>query len=119
MIDINAEIYTTSNQFLYVKLCLDNGVYISGIKVSASTKYPDQVWIQMPAYKAGKGWKRYIEIAGECELGKEIYRVIEDLTKPRLFPGGVVPEPNNTSPKDIVITDFDENEPINLDDIPF
>lgn len=119
MIDISAEIYTTSNQFLYVKLCLDNGVYISGIKVSASIKYPNQVWIQMPAYRAGKGWKRYIEIAGDCKLGKEIYRVIEELTKPRLFGDKAELNSVDTGHKDVIITDIDESSPINLDDIPF
>lgn len=119
MVDVKAEIYTSSSQFLFVKVILDGGMYISGIKVSVSTKYPDQIWIQMPSYKAGKGWKRYIEVAGDCKLGKEIYRVVEECTRERLFPAGMESVTSTTKSKDVVLTDFDENQPPDFSEIPF
>lgn len=118
MIDIKAEVYTSSPPFLFVKVILDDGIYISGIKVKASTKFPGQVWTQMPSYKSGKGWKRYIEIAGDCKLGQEIYKAIEDVCRPRLFSENAQETSNDSQSRDVVITDIDDG-PINLDDIPF
>lgn len=119
MVDVKAEVYTSSGLFLFVKVVLDNGIYVSGIKVKASTKYPGQVWTQMPSYRAGRSYKRYIEIAGDCELGQAIYKAIEDVCRPRLF-DDVTPVNGEVSQKrDVVITDINENEPINFDDIPF
>jgi len=118
MVDIKAEVYTSSGQFLYVKVTLDGGVYISGIKVKESTKFPGEVWTQMPTYKAGKEWKRYIEIAGSCKLGQAIYQAIEDVCRPRLFGDEDPSSSRRSQSKDVVIVDIDDG-PINLDDIPF
>ena len=118
MVDVKAEVYTSSGQFLYVKVTLDGGMYISGIKVKESTKFPGEIWTQMPTYKAGNKWKRYIEIAGTCKLGQEIYQAIEAVCRPRLFDDNAEESRDVSRQRDTVITDIDDR-PINLDDIPF
>lgn len=116
MISMSAEVYTSSNQFLYVKLIIDEGVYISGIKASVSISEPGQIWIQMPSYKLGNKWKRYIEISGNSEFGQRMYKTIEDVVRPKLL--GKQDQSNNQA-RDVVVTDFDENEAIDLSDVPF
>jgi DNA-binding cell septation regulator SpoVG len=118
MVDVKADIYTTVGQFLYVKVTLDGGMYISGIKVKESAKFPGEVWTQMPSYKAGRNYKRYIEFAGSCELGQAIYQAIEDVCRPRLFSEETQSGSSRKSTKDVVINDIDDS-PISLDDIPF
>lgn len=120
MHNVIASFYAKSGQFHYVKLEID-GVFISGIKVSASKKYEGQVWIQMPTYKQGKDWKRYIEIANDSPLGREIYERIEEIAKPRIFGEAGREEDGNSGKKskDVIVEDFDENKPIDLSEIPF
>lgn len=112
---IHADIYTKAKGFHYVKVEID-GVFISGIKVSRSVKFPDQLWIQMPAYKQGSKWKRYIEIANDSEFGKAIYNAIEQAARPSIF-GDTDPIPTRTS-QDIIPEDI-EDIPIDFSKIPF
>ena len=115
MYSISASIYTKAKGFHYVKVEID-GVFISGIKVSRSTKFPDQLWIQMPAYKQASKWKRYIEIANDSKLGQAIYDAIEQAAKPVIF-GDTNPTPMQIS-QDVVLEDI-EDGPIDLSQIPF
>jgi|GEM_PF-6391557 len=115
MYDIRAETYTKSDDFHYVKLEID-GVYISGIKVSESKKQPGTLWIQMPSYRLGQQWKRYIETENDSPLGQAMYRKIEELMAPKLL-GSDIRHIDKT--QDVVLVDIDVNEPIDLSDIPF
>lgn len=118
MYDIQVETYKTKDQFHYVKVEID-GLYISGIKVSTSTKYPNSLWIQMPSYKQGPSWKRYIESRKDSVLGQAIYKAIETHMSPIVFGGGE--QMDNTprpASKDVVLEDI-EDGPIDLSEIPF
>jgi DNA-binding cell septation regulator SpoVG len=116
MYKIEAEIYTTADQFEYVKVNID-GVYISGIKVMDSIKHPGTLWIQMPSYKVKTKWRRYIESAKDSPLGAAMYKAIEDVVNAKLHPNGGA---SSNAPKEsFVVTDKDLENEINLDDIPF
>lgn len=113
MYSILASMYTQVQQFYYVKVEVD-GLYISGIKVSVSKKYPNTLWIQMPSYKQGVKWKRYIESEKDSPLGQAIYKAIEDHMSPIIF--GDATNTNQQS-TDVVLDDIDSE--LNFDDIPF
>lgn len=115
MYNISASIYTKVKEFHYVKVEID-GVFISGIKVSRSAKFPDKLWIQMPAYKQGSKWKRYIEIANDSKFGQAIYDAIEQEAGSVIF-GNESVTINHTS-QDVVIEDIDD-KPIDFSEIPF
>jgi hypothetical protein len=85
----------------------DLGFYINGMVVYLpdGDKFPN---LTVTTPKAGNA--RIIEFAGKSSiLWKEIKQACED----------VVNENLRMSKLDKVVEDFDENEPINLDDIPF
>lgn len=66
--DITAEVYHESKGIHYVKVIM-LGLYISGITVRPSPKFPEKgLWVQMPSYKLGAIWKRYIEFDNESSL---------------------------------------------------
>ena len=121
MYDIQVEFYTKVGQFHYAKVCIDGGVYISGIKVCPSTKYPNELWVQMPSYKAGKGWKRYIELKNDCLLAQKIYESIQDLGKIEIL--DAIKDKNIVSrlesKQDNALVDFDDSKPIDFSAIPF
>lgn len=114
MYDIEASVYTQKNQFHYVKLEID-GVYISGIKVSESNKDPGTLWIQMPSYRVGRIWKRYIETSNDSKLGQAMYKAIEDTVGPQVL--GESHEDSKMN--DDTVFEVDPNEEIDLDSIPF
>lgn len=75
--DITAEVYykDTVKDVWYAKI-LYGGIYISGIKVQHSHRDPDgPLWVQMPSYKTGDKWRRYIEFQGG---NKQLRDFIED-----------------------------------------
>lgn len=113
--NINATMYAQAKEFHYAKVEID-GVFISGIKVSRSMKFPDQLWIQMPAYKQGSKWKRYIEIANDSEFGQAIYDAIEQAASPKVL--GIATTAANHVSRDMVLEDIDDG-PIDLSQIPF
>lgn len=108
MYKIAVETYKTSGEFHYVKVSID-GLYVSGIKVSESRKYQGTLWIQMPSYRQGNKWKRYIETSNDSRLGNEIYKAIESYMSPIVLQ------------KNVVNGSFGDGleEPISLDGIPF
>jgi hypothetical protein len=121
MYDIEVDFYTKVDQFHFAKVCID-GLYISGIKVSKSMRSPNQLWIQMPAYKKGKQWKRYIEAANDSPLAQKIYSAIEEKAKPLIMEESVDIQHSDTlmpnRKADVVLDDISD-EPIDLNDIPF
>lgn len=85
------------------------GIYINGMMVyPPNAKYP-QWGVVPPSRLAGRGKYAYIvEFDKKKQLWKEVYdKCVE------------VAQVEYALTKDEVITDFDENEPITLDDIPF
>lgn len=85
------------------------GIYINGMMVyPPNAKYP-QWGVVPPSRLAGRGKYAYIvEFDKKKQLWNEVYdKCVE------------VAQVEYDLNKDEVITDFDENEPINLDDIPF
>lgn len=88
----------------------DLGIYINGMVVYLpdGDKYPN---LTVTTPKAGNA--RIIEFAGKTsKLWSEIKQACEDVVNEHLRFTPV-------TPVDKVIEVFDENEPINLDDIPF
>ncbi len=78
--NVNAEVYKVdaSRNITYVKLILDD-MYISGITVRESTKYPGEDWIQMPSFRAKNGsYGKYIEFAKDSLIKEKFEKVITD-----------------------------------------
>lgn len=76
---MRAEAYFEKDGVHYVKAKLW-GMAISGITVRPSKKY-DELWVQMPMFKAGGKFRRYVEFDKD-ENGETFKDVIE--TKARL-----------------------------------
>lgn len=76
---MRAEAYFEKDGVYYVKAKLW-GMAISGITVRPSKKY-DELWVQMPMFKAGGQFRRYVEFDKD-ENGETFKDVIE--TKARL-----------------------------------
>ena len=93
------------------------GVYISGIRVQESPKRPEAgLWVQMPAAKVGLQWKKQIE----CENGSPFFEIVERKSRQAVddYLEGEKQYPRIK--KDIESTKhFGDDEPINLEDIPF
>lgn len=85
------------------------GIYINGMMVyPPNPKYPE--WgVVPPSRLAGRGRYAYhVEFDKKKQLWKEVYdKCVE------------VAQIDYADNQDIVITDIDEDKPINLDDIPF
>lgn len=66
--DVKAEVYHTSNGISYAKVHLC-GMAIVGIQVKKSVKYPERgLWVQMPAFKSGNDWRKYVEFDKDAEI---------------------------------------------------
>lgn len=76
---ISAEVYNKDSRrgITYVKLTLDD-MYISGITVRESLKYPGEPWIQMPSYRGNNGrYGKYIEFASDSLIKEKFEKVIK------------------------------------------
>ena len=85
------------------------GFYINGMMVyPPNPKYPE--WgVVPPSRLSVRGrYMYYVEFDKKKQLCKEVYDKCVEVAQ--------IDYANN---QDVVITDFDENEPINLADIPF
>lgn len=71
---IKAEVYFEKNGVYYVKARI-LGMAISGITVRDSKKF-DEMWVQMPMFKAGTQFRRYVEFDKD-EYGETIKDVME------------------------------------------
>lgn len=88
---------------------LDLGIYINGMVVFPPNEEHDYWTVKPPAMRAGRGKYVYIiEFNKKLPLWEEIFDACVDAVKLE-----------KSYDKDVVITDFDEDAPINLDDIPF
>lgn len=76
---ITAEVYHEKDGVYYVKAHFV-GMDISGITVRQSKKF-EELWVQMPMYKVGTQFRRYIEFQ-KNQQGEAIKGVLE--TKARL-----------------------------------
>lgn len=107
---VEAEVHKEIPQGYRVKAkVLDIGIYINGIVVMPPNG--DKDWaVYPPSQRAGRGKYRYIvEFNKQLPLWDEIYDACVDAVKLEM----------SLDKKDVVITDFDEDAPITLDDIPF
>lgn len=100
---IAARVYHIRDGIYYVKVELaDLGMYISGITVRESPKFPEKgLWVQMPGYQIGKTkkYKRYVEFRPNSPTRSSIEEAARKAVAEY--------EP--------VITDLDQE--VNLDDI--
>ena len=108
---IEAEIYkqipTKSGPMYLAKISfIDIGLYISGITIRKSPKEPDEWWVQLPAYRGGNKWINPFEV----DQSKPFWVILQDKVLATL---------KQYLQDDEVVTDFDTDKPINLDDIPF
>lgn len=108
---VEAQVHMPIPQGYRVKVSiLDIGVYINGMVVMPPSEGHDDWTVYPPSQRAGRGKYRYIvEFNKQLPLWGEIYDACVDAVKLDV----------SYEKKDTVIDDFDENAPINLDDIPF
>lgn len=107
---IEAQVHMSIPQGYRVKVSvLDIGMYINGMVVMPPSE--DKDWaVYPPSQRAGRGKYSYIvEFNKQFPLWDEIYDACVDAVKLEM----------SLDKKDVVITDFDEDAPITLDDIPF
>lgn len=109
---IEAEIYkqipTKSGLMYLAKVSfIDAGLYISGITIRKSPKEPNEWWVQLPAYSSGKGG--YIK-PFEADQSKPLWLALQEKVLAAL---------KQYVQEDEVVTDFDQDKPINLNDLPF
>ena len=81
--DMQAEVYNfdSKRNITYVKLIIGD-MYISGITVRESFKYPGKLWIQMPSYRGNNGkYGKYIEFAGDSTTKVKFEKVISTVVK--------------------------------------
>jgi hypothetical protein len=89
---------------------LNLGMYINGVVVFPPNEEHDYWTVKPPAMRAGRGKYVYIiEFDKKLPLWEEIFDACVDAVKLE----------QSYEKKDVVITDFNENEPINLDSLPF
>lgn len=108
--NIEAQVHMPIPQGYRVKVSiLDVGIYINGFVVMPPND--DKDWsVYPPSQRAGRGKYKYIvEFNKKLPMWDEIFDACVDAVK----------LDESYAKQDVVITDFDENEPINLDDIPF
>ena len=107
---IEAQVHKPIPQGYRVKVSvLDLGMYINGMVVMPPNEGHEWT-VYPPSQRAGRGKYSYIvEFNKKLPLWEEIYDACVDAVKLEM----------SYDKKDVVITDFDENEPINLDAIPF
>ena len=94
--EVTASVYAKNEEkgIYYVKASVVSiGMYITSITVRSSPKY-DDLWVQMPAFYAGR-WTKPIEFSG----GSQFHELIKDAAL------RAVDEYNNSP----VVTDIDEN----------
>jgi hypothetical protein len=114
LFNVDAEFHTTvatkmGTAYRIKVLIPELGIFINGMMVyPPNPKFP-QWGVTAPSRLAGRGqYKEVVEFNKKLPLWEEIYdKCIE------------VAQLEYANSKDEVITDFDESEPINLDDIPF
>lgn len=109
--NIDAEVTPSKAKFGYrVKVWdSDLGVYINGMMVyPPNTKYPK--WGVVPPGVPRQSGKFVVEFNKQLIFWKEVEERCIEVAQV---------EHSNKKVEDVVVTDFDENEPINLDDIPF
>lgn len=109
--NIDAEVTPSNVKFGYRVKVWDKqlGIYINGMMVyPPNAKYPE--WGVLPPGVPKQSGKFVVEFNKTFMLWKEIKeKCIE-----------VAQEAHSQKPKeDVVITEFDENAPISLDDVPF
>lgn len=107
---IEAQVHKPIPQGYRVKVSLlDIGMYINGFVVMPPNE--DHDWsVYPPSERAGRGkWKYVVEFNKKLPLWEEIYDACVDAVKLE----------KSYEKKDDVVTDFDEDAPVNLDDIPF
>lgn len=110
--NIDAEVTPSKAKFGYRVKVWDKelGIYINGMMVYPPNKrYPE--WGAVPPGMYKQPGKFVVEFNKEFPLWKEINE--------RCIEVAQIEHLNRNPHQDTVITDFDENEPINLDDIPF
>lgn len=112
--NVEAEVHKQIPQGYRVKVFIrDIGIYINGMVVMPPNGNKD--WsVYPPAERKPKNvkskkWSYYVEFDTHLPLHGEIVEACIDAVKLEM----------SYQKSDDVITDFDENEPINLDDIPF
>jgi hypothetical protein len=108
---IEAQVHKSIPQGYRVKVSiLDIGMYINGMVVMPPTQDHKDWSVYPPSQRAGRGKYAYIvEFNKQLHLWDEIYDACVDAVKLEM----------SNDKMDVVITDFDEDAPINLDDIPF
>ena len=115
---VEAEVYRETESkgiplFLVKIKLLEIGTYISGIRVQKSPKRPeDGLWVQMPATKVGFKYIKVIECAG----GSPFFEIVERKAREAVeqYLEGLESYPtikDEAKP--------DDDEPINLDELPF
>jgi hypothetical protein len=74
---VEAEVYKETGNppvWLVKVKFLEAGLYINGIRVQDSLKYPGELWVQLPAYKVGFRWQQPIE----CDKSAPFWKMVED-----------------------------------------
>jgi hypothetical protein len=107
---IEAQVHRPIPQGYRVKVSvLDLGMYINGMVVTPPSEGHEWT-VYPPSQRAGRGKYSYIvEFNKKLPLWEEIYDACVDAVKLEM----------SYDKKDTVVDDFDENQPINLDAIPF
>jgi hypothetical protein len=112
LFNIEAEVHQSASVKIGYRVkvsIIDLGIYINGMMVyPPNAKY--QEWgVVPPSMRAGRGRYAYIvEFNKKLPLWEEIYDKCVEVAQLEYL-----------NRKDEVISDIDENTPINLDDIPF
>ncbi len=108
---VEAQVHRPIPQGYRVKVSvLDIGMYINGMVVMPPNEDHKDWSVYPPSQRAGRGKYAYIvEFSKQLPLWGEIYDACVDAVKLEM----------SHEKMDVVITDFDENEPITLEDIPF
>jgi len=107
---IEAQVHMSIPQGYRVKVSvLDLGMYINGMVVMPPSEGHEWT-VYPPSQRAGRGKYSYIvEFNKKLPLWEEIYDACVDAVKLEM----------SYDKKDVVVTDFNEDEPINLDALPF
>lgn len=107
---IEAKVHKELSSGYRVKVSiLDLGLYINGMVVFPPSEEHEHWTVYPPSMRAGRGKYTYItEFNKKLPLWEEIFDACVDAVKLE-----------QSYDKDVVITDFDEDAPITLDDIPF
>lgn len=108
--NVEAQVHKPIPQGYRVKVSLlDFGIYINGFVIMPPKD--DHDWaVYPPSQRAGRGeYKPIVEFDKHQTLWQEIYDACVDAVKLEM----------SYDKKDVVVTDFDLDKPITLEDIPF